>query len=86
MSVIRGASLGSHSAARDVGEDAPARQAARSAGQAVATAHVKTHSFAAANYALQAIHRDSDAQTADQSVIVERKWQHQRLLDLNNTL
>ena len=25
MSVIRGASLGSHSAARDVGEDAPAR-------------------------------------------------------------
>ncbi|OGB63001.1 hypothetical protein A2X44_03250 [candidate division CPR3 bacterium GWF2_35_18] len=42
MAVIRKASLDSHAAARDVGEDNPARSSARSAGQAVATAHVKT--------------------------------------------
>ena len=39
MAVIRKASLDAHAAAREVGEDNPARSAARAAGQAVATAH-----------------------------------------------
>lgn len=42
MVVIRKASLDAHTAARDVGEDTPARSAARACGQAVATAHVPT--------------------------------------------
>lgn len=57
MAVIREASLASHAAARDVGEDTAARSAARAAGQAVATAHVLTHSWGAALYARQAVWR-----------------------------
>src|SRR5205807_4776029 len=53
MAVIRKASLTSHAAAREVGEDNAARSVARAAGQAVATAHVPIHSLGAANYALQ---------------------------------
>lgn len=37
MATIRAAALASHAAAREVGEDTPARSAARSAGQAVLT-------------------------------------------------
>jgi len=79
MAVIRKASLDSHAAARDVGEDTPARSAARATSQAVATAHVKTHSIAAANYALQAVHR---ATGSDDAVAKEQEWQYQRLLNL----
>jgi|ERR1035438_8880315 hypothetical protein len=82
MSVVRRASLASHSAAREVGEDSPARSAARSAGQAVATAHVPTHSVGAAIYALQAIHRVSSPTEADAAVAKEREWQHQHLMVL----
>jgi hypothetical protein len=45
MGMIRKASLDAHAAAREVGEDSPARSAARAAGQAVATAHVYTHAM-----------------------------------------
>ncbi len=79
MKVIRKASLGSHAAAREVGEDNAARSIARAAGQAVATAHVSTHSIGAAIYALQAIHRASDAIDADFMVAKERDWQYQHL-------
>ena len=82
MAVIRGASLTSHAAAREVGEDNPARSAARAAGQAVATAHVPTHSIGAANYALQAIHRASSVADAEAAVAQEREWQLRHLLDL----
>ena len=82
MAVIRKASLDSHAAARDVGEDNPARSAARAAGQAVATAHVPTHSIGAAIYALQAIHRAASAADADAAVARERDWQLRRLLEL----
>ena len=82
MATIRKASLASHAAARDVGEDNPARSAARAAGQAVATAHVPTHSLGAANYALQAIYRSADSATADALIAKERDWQYQRLLKL----
>ena len=82
MAVIRKASLTSHAAARDVGEDNPAGSAARAAGQAVATAHVPTHSIGAAIYALQAIHRATAAADADSAVARERDWQVQHLLEL----
>ena len=82
MAVIRKASLDAHAAAREVGEDSPARSAARAAGQAVATAHVPTHSVGAANYALQAIHRASDDEEAAGAVAAERAWQRQRLEEL----
>jgi hypothetical protein len=68
MAVIRGASLGAHAAARDVGEDNPARSAARAAGQAVATAHVRTHAPGAALYAQQARHRAAAAKEAEAAV------------------
>ncbi|MCA9891869.1 MAG: hypothetical protein KC615_02735 [Anaerolineae bacterium] len=82
MKVIRKASLDSHAAARDVGTDNPARSAARAAGQAVATAHVRTHAVGPALYALQAIHRASSGEEADEAIANERAWQFQRLVDL----
>ena len=82
MADIRKASLASHAAAREVGEDNAARSAARAAGQAVATAHVPTHSIGAANYALQAIHRATSSSDADVAVAKERDWQYQHLLEL----
>jgi hypothetical protein len=84
MAVIRKASLDSHAAAREVGEDNAARSAARAAGQAVATAHVPTHAIGAAIYALQAIHRATDSSEADAAVAKERAWQIQHLLVLRN--
>jgi len=78
MAEIRKASLDSHAAAREVGEG-PARSAARAAGQAVATAHVKTHSMGAAIYALQAIYWATDSEAA---VAKEREWQYERLIKL----
>jgi hypothetical protein len=79
MAVIRKASLASHAAAREVGEDNAARSVAHAAGQAAATAHVPTHSIGAAIYALQAIHR---ATNSDADVAKERYWQYQHLLKL----
>lgn len=84
MSVIRGAALASHAAAREVGEDTPARSAARAAGQAVASAHVPAHAIAAANYCLQAVYRAADRQNADALVVEERSWQFLHLLELSN--
>jgi hypothetical protein len=82
MADIRKASLDAHAAAREVGEDSPARSAARAAGQAVATAHVPTHSIGAAIYALQAIYRATDSADADAAIAKERDWQYQHLLSL----
>jgi len=84
MADIRKAALTSHAAAREVGEDNAARSAARAAGQAVATAHVPTHSIGAANYALQAIHRSTNHSDADAAIAKERDWQYQHLLELKN--
>ena len=84
MADIRKASLDSHAAAREVGEDNSARSAARAAGQAVATAHVPRHSYGAAIYAQQAIYRASDPTEADTAAVKERNWQYQHLLNLAN--
>ncbi len=82
MAVIRQASLASHAAAREVGEDNAARSAAHAAGQAVATAHVPTHSMGSAIYALQAVHRATSCSEADAAVAKEREWQYQHLVKL----
>ena len=84
MNVIRKASLDSHAAAREVGEDNAARSAARACGQAVATAHVPTHSIGSAIYAQQAIHRATNAPDADAAVAKERDWQYQHLIELGD--
>ncbi len=81
MSVIRAAALAAHAAARETGEDNPARSAARAAGQAVAAAHVAAHAIAAARYALQAVHRASAAQDAAAAVAAEMDWQRKRLIE-----
>jgi hypothetical protein len=79
MAEIRKASLDSHVAARQVGKDDAARSAARAAGQAVATAHVPTHSIGAAIYALQAIYRTTDSIDAMEK---EQEWQYSHLIEL----
>lgn len=84
MSVIRSAALAAHAAAREVGADTPARSAARAAGQAVACAHVPEHALAAANYALQAVHRAHSQDDPDGAVADERAWQYQHLLELQD--
>lgn len=78
MAEIRGASLSSHAAARAVKENDPARQAARAAGQAVATAHVAQHAYGGALYALKAI-AARDPVNAEENVIKERDWQARHL-------
>ena len=82
MAVIRGASLASHAAAREVGADSPARSAAHAAGQAVATAHVPAHSMGAAIYALQAVYRAAEPQDTEAAIAREREWQHRHLIEL----
>lgn len=82
MAVIRKASLDAHQAAKDVGEDTPARSAAHAAGQAVATAHVADHAYGPAIYAQQAIFRASTPEDADNAVAKERDWQYNHLLEL----
>jgi len=86
VAVIRKASLDSHAAAREAGEDSPARSAARAAGQAVATAHVPIHSIGSAIYAQQAVHRAASPSDADAAAAKERDWQHQHLLHLRDRL
>lgn len=81
MAVIRKASLDSHASAKEVGNESPAASAAHAAGQAVATAHVKTHSIGAAIYAQQAIYR---AKGLESEVKKEQNWQFEHLRDLSN--
>jgi hypothetical protein len=82
MAAIRKASLDAHAAAREVGEDNQARSAARAAGQAVATAHVPTHSIGSAIYALQAISRAATSSDLEAALVKEQEWQYRHLLEL----
>ena len=81
---VREIALSAHAAARDTAEDSAARFAARSAGHAIATAHVPTHSIAAASYAAKAIWA-ADPKEAEGNVAKERDWQYHRLVDLNGS-
>jgi len=85
MAVIRTASLASHAAAREVGEDNSARSAARAACQAVATANVSTHSLGAAVYARQAVWKAANPDDAETAVAKERDWQYRCLLALRSS-
>ncbi len=66
------ASVEAHAAAR-ASSDPVTVAVARSAGQAVATAHMADHSLGAALYALKA------AKHAGKSVDAEKKWQNEQL-------
>lgn len=79
MQVIRKASLDAHAAAREIEKTDPAACfAARSAGQAVGTAHVPTHAMGAALYAIKAIAASKPGE-ATISIDAERAWQVQQL-------
>ncbi len=80
MTVIRKASLDAHAAAREVGEDTPARFAARACGQAVATAHVKTHALGPVYYSIKALRANG---ATDEEIAKERVWQYQHLLSIS---
>ncbi len=82
MKDVRTASLNAHAAARLAPEGSAARFAARACGQAMATAHVKTHSIAAAWYAAKAIWAEGgDANDTR----IEREWQFVRLSNISAT-
>jgi hypothetical protein len=79
MTIIRGASLAAHAAAREVNKvDDAALYAARAAGQAVATAHVPTHALGAALYVIKAV---AAANRTEVKVAIdsEREWQFNHL-------
>jgi len=78
MAVIRKASLDAHAAARGAKENNAACFAARSAGQAVATAHVPQHAFGAAYYALKVV-AAADPVNAEDKIARELNWQTRRL-------
>lgn len=86
MTDIRRVALASHAAAREVAEDDVAQSVARAAGQALATAHVKTHSAVAAIYAATAVRDANDLANAVEAVNKERQWQYQHLIKLRNNL
>lgn len=91
ISIIRKISLDIHSAARIVKENNAACFAARSCGQAVATAHVTQHSFGASWYALKAIAETNSVNT-ETKVKEEYNWQlnqlpeHLRKIFLNTVI
>jgi len=76
MADIRKASLDAHAAAKIARED-DAKYAAHAAGQAVATAHVPTHSLGASLYGIRAAAAHSSI--IDDGLVKERDWQMERL-------
>lgn len=78
MSVIRGASLAAHAAAREAKENSAACFAAHAAGQAVATAHVPQHACGGAYYALKAV-AAADPANAEVKIAEEFNWITQHL-------
>jgi len=80
MADIRGASLATHAAAREVKDNQVVCLAARAAGQAVATAHVPQHAYGTAYYALKAIAATSSVNT-EAKVINEYNWQFRHLFE-----
>jgi hypothetical protein len=79
MRVIRAASLAAHAAAREVKEaNRAACYVAHAAGQAVATAHVPTHAFGSALYAIKAV-AAAHPNSLPEGIENERQWQLQCL-------
>ncbi len=76
----REAAFAAHAAARDA-TNPVARDVARAAGHAVATAHMADHELGAAFYAIRAVHSGSPASEAVAAGEVECHWQRDRLPD-----
>lgn len=72
MSIIRGASLSAHAAAKVVKKD-DAKFAAHAAGQAVATSHVPTHALSSSVYGIRAAAAHSGI--VDDGLVKEYNWQ-----------
>lgn len=75
MTEARDEALSAHAVAREI-ELTSAREAARAAGHAAATAHVDDHAKAAANYALKTI---AAASEDDAPIDAETDWQCEQL-------
>jgi hypothetical protein len=78
MSEIREVSLSAHAAARETKENSAACFAARSAGQAVAAAHVPQHALGAAYYALKTV-AAADRASAETKTAEELGWISQHI-------
>jgi hypothetical protein len=74
----REAAHAAHAAARGA-FDPPAREAARAAGHAVATAHMADHELGAAAYAIRAARLASPAANRETAGEQECRWQRQQL-------
>jgi hypothetical protein len=74
----RQAAFGAHAAARESPNPA-ASDVARSAGHAVATAHMADHELGAAAYAIRAAIKSVDTLAAMQATEMECHWQHSQL-------
>ena len=77
VSDARGASVAAHAAARSTGDSA--REAARAAGHAVATAHMADHELGAAAYAIRAVRAASPSADAIRAGVMECLWQRDQL-------
>ena len=85
MADIRKIALATHAAAREVKDEKAACSAARAAGHALATAHVRTHAIAAAMYTATALRDAVEPAHAEVATDKEREWQLQHLLNLSET-
>lgn len=74
------AAVAAHAAARNA-SDLAAREAARAAGHAVATAHMADHELGAAAYAIKAVRVASQGPDAMAAGERECRWQRKRLPD-----
>jgi len=83
MADVRDAALAAHAAAAEVEGDSAARSAAHAAGHAMATAHVPSHSIAAAAYAATAVRDGVGAAESEAAVSRECEWQYRHLLELH---
>ena len=79
MTQARELAYAAHDAARS--SSGTAREAARSAGHAVATAHMADHELGAAAYAIRAVRAASSVDERDAAGAVECTWQRGRLPD-----
>jgi len=79
MTQARQAAYAAHDAAKIA--TGAARESARAAGHAVATAHMADHELGAAAYALRAVRAASSPETRDEAERIECQWQRERLPD-----
>jgi hypothetical protein len=84
MTQAREAAYAAHDAAKMV--TGAARESARAAGHAAATAHMADHELGAAAYAIRAVRAASSTDRRDEAGRIECQWQRERLPDAIRTL